>query len=202
LWTAKEEGTEEEKGKKEGKMGGRGERKVLGGARDSILALCAATMDSRVPVHASPCGWICSAKTQRGPRPAAAAQRTVFSERRTGESSLRGAAALAACAAQPSSRDARFELAAGPRQLRKLRGPVSRSDLGASRSELGSRAAQPRGQVRLDWNTRKVRATCSVVRLHCGCVGGGIFLRDVSFDDLATVRDFDREGRHWAREHR
>ena len=33
--------------------------------------------------------------------PAAAAQSTVFSERGTGESSLRGAAALAACAAQP-----------------------------------------------------------------------------------------------------
>ena len=40
--------------------------------------------------------------------PAAAAQSTVFSERGTGESSLRGAAALTV------SRDERFELAAGP----------------------------------------------------------------------------------------
>ena len=61
--------------------------------KDGILALRAATMDRRDPVHASPCDWICSAKTQRGPRPAAAVQRTVFSERGTGQSSLRGAAA-------------------------------------------------------------------------------------------------------------
>ena len=48
--------------------------------------------------------------------PAAAAQSTVFSERGTGESSLRGAAAggLRCAAALTVSRDERFELAAGP----------------------------------------------------------------------------------------
>ena len=68
--------------------------------------------------------------------------------------------------------------------------PVSRSELGASRSELGSRAAQPRGQVRLDWDTRKVRVY--VVRLWMRR-GTDIFLRDVSFDHRTDVSDFDRE---------
>jgi hypothetical protein len=45
-----------------------------------------------------------------------------------GESSLRGAAVLAASVAQPRGRDVPFELAAGPRQLRKLRS-LSRSEL-------------------------------------------------------------------------
>ena len=96
----REEG-EEEKGRKEGKKKGR-----EGGAQSAWVCagwhpclMC--SDDGRVPVHASPCGWICRQKTSRGPRPAAAAQSTVFSERGTGESSLRGAAALAACAAQP-----------------------------------------------------------------------------------------------------
>jgi len=66
---------------------------VLVEVRDGILSSCAATMDSRVPVHTSPCGWICSDKEPQGPRPATAAQRTVFSERGAGESSLCGAAA-------------------------------------------------------------------------------------------------------------
>jgi hypothetical protein len=87
-----------------------------------IFALRSATMDSRVPVHASPCGLIFSQTTRRVRGPAAAALRTVFSERGAGENSLRGAPVLAASVAQPRGRDAPFELAAGPRQLRKLRG--------------------------------------------------------------------------------
>ena len=87
-----------------------------------IFALRSATMASRVPVHASPCGLICSQKTPRVRGPAAAAQRSVFSVREAGESSLRRAAVLAACVAQPLSRDDPFGLAAGQRQLRKLRG--------------------------------------------------------------------------------
>ena len=126
-----------------------------------IFALRSATMDSRVPLHASRCGLICSQKTRRVRGPAAAALRTVFSERGVGESSLRGAAVLAASVAQPRGRDVPFELA-------------GRSELWASRSDLGSRT-QPRGQVRLDWDTRKVRATCSVVRLRWGCRADMIF---------------------------
>ncbi len=51
---------EKEKGRKEGpgRKGGRGEQKVIGGAQNGILPLCAATMDSRVHVHVSPFGWI------------------------------------------------------------------------------------------------------------------------------------------------
>ena len=82
-----------------------------------MFALRSATMDSRVPLHASRCGLICSQKTRRVRGPAAAALRTVFSERGVGESSMRGAAVLAASVAQPRGRDA-----AGPRQLRKLLG--------------------------------------------------------------------------------
>jgi hypothetical protein len=92
-----------------------------------MFALRSATMDSRVPLHASPCGLICSQKTRRVRGPAAAALRTVFSERGVGESSLRGAAVLAASVAQPRGRDVPFELAAGPRQLRKLRGAAAPS---------------------------------------------------------------------------
>jgi hypothetical protein len=103
-----------EEGRKEESEGG-GE-KVLGGAWDGILALCAATMEE-FPCTRPPASG-CRPRTTRGPRPAAAAQRTVFSERGTGESSLRGAAALAFCAAHLRSRDAQFELAVGPLQLR------------------------------------------------------------------------------------
>ena len=90
-----------------------------------MFALRSATMDSRVPLHASRCGLICSQKTRRVRGPAAL--RTVFSERGVGESSLRGAAVLAASVAQPRGRDVPFELAAGPRQLRKLRGAAAPS---------------------------------------------------------------------------
>jgi hypothetical protein len=131
-----------------------------------IFDLRSATMDSRVPLHASPCGLICSQKTRRVRGPAAAAPSSAREER-----------ARAAYAAQPcwqpawrshavvmlrsSLQQARGSCASCAAQLR----PLSRSELGASRSELGSRA-QPRGQVRLDWDTRKVRATCSNVRLR------------------------------------
>jgi hypothetical protein len=114
-----------ERGGREGEGGRKEEReeegeKCLEGREMGIFALRSATMASRVPVHASPCGLICSQKTPRVRGPAAAAQCTVFSEREAGESSLRGAAVLAACVAQP--RGAPFGLAAGQRQLRKLRG--------------------------------------------------------------------------------
>jgi hypothetical protein len=119
-----------ERGGREGEGGRKEEReeeggKCLEGREMGIFALRSATMASRVPVHACPCGLICSQKTPRVRGPAAAAQRTVFSERGAGESSLRGAAVLAACVAQPRGRDAPFELAAGQRQLRKLRGAAS-----------------------------------------------------------------------------
>jgi hypothetical protein len=142
-----------------------------------IFALRSATMDSRVPLHASRCGLICSQKTRRvrGPQ-----------LQRCAPSSAREEWARAACAAQPcwqpawrshavvmfrsSLQQARASCASCAAQLR----PLSRSELWASRSDLGSRA-QPRGQVRLDWDTRKVRATCSVVRLRWGCRAEMIF---------------------------
>jgi hypothetical protein len=62
------------------------------------------------------------------------------------------------------------------RQLRKLCGAASPCKPKRAWGELGSagsRAAQPSGRVRLDWDTRKERATCSVVRLHWGCAING-----------------------------
>jgi hypothetical protein len=53
-------------------------------------------------------------------------QRIALSTTRgAGESSLRGAAALAASVAQQLGRDTHFELAAGPLQLCKLRSTVT-----------------------------------------------------------------------------
>jgi hypothetical protein len=72
---------------------------VLGGVRDGILALCAATMEEFPCTR--PLRLDMQTKDDTGSVvPAAAAQSTVFNERGTGEISLCGAAALAACAAQ------------------------------------------------------------------------------------------------------
>lgn len=127
LWTAKKRGKRRRRGGRKEEREGRGSGKCLEGCGMGMFALRSATMDSRVPLHASRCGLICSQKTRRVRGPAAAALRTVFSERGVGESSLRGAAVLAASVAQPRGRDVPFELAAGPRQLRKLRGAAAPS---------------------------------------------------------------------------
>ena len=123
------------------KFQGYGRHKIYeggGGVRDGILALYAATMEEFPCTRPPAAGYA----DQRRAGSAAAAQSTVFSERGTGESSLRGAAARCS------------------------------RDLG----ELGSR----------------------VVRLHCGCVGGGtdIFCEHLSFDHRSDMSDFDR-GKTW-----
>jgi len=93
----REEG-EEEKGRKEGKKKGR-----EGGAQSAWVCagwhpclMC--SDDGRVPVHASPCGWICRPKTTRGPR--------LLQLQRRAPSSAREERARAACAAQPRWRPA------------------------------------------------------------------------------------------------
>jgi hypothetical protein len=102
-------------GRKEAREGGES-GKCLGGRGMGIPALRSATMDSRVPCTRPPAAG--SAGTRRCGSAGLQLQRSA-------PSSARQERARAACAAQPRGRGVRFELAAGPRQLRKLRGAAA-----------------------------------------------------------------------------
>ena len=160
LWTAEEEGKRRKGEEERGRKGGKGEGEGVMGGRQGHSCLTRSD-DGPQERDADP---LRALQLDVGPRARGAARlqpersRTAQSARR----SQRGAAAQAACAAQPRGRDALC--AAAARMRRASSCANARPNRGEPASTDSSRGAAASGSAGRGYEERKVRGTCFLVR--------------------------------------